>query len=175
MSQKLKTQNSKNPVKLTFSAPDWEKTSKLIEQENNKEGTRIQFRISKKEKVIWEHYIKNNPKYENITDYLLKKGREEISGSELGKSLVEAAIQNVHSSLNPIEQRFVSLTGIKKINKQIRNSVVKSEKHVEEINKLVMDSEIPDDLTPELIVEKMQKNNIENLYLSAILNKMLVK
>jgi len=53
--------------------------------------------------------------------------------------------------------------------------VIKSEKHVEEINKIVMDSEIPVELTHELIVEKIQKNNIENLYLSAILNKMLTK
>ncbi len=178
MSQKLKTQSSKTPVKLTFSGPDWEKTSKLIEQENKKEGTRIQFRISKKEKAIWEHYIKNNPKYVSITDYILKKGREEISNSSLGKLLEKTASQNNRSSLkelNSIEKRFASLAGIKKINKQIRNSVIKSEKHVQEINRVVMESEIPDDFTSELIVEKIQKNNIENLYLSAILNKMLTK
>ena len=178
MTEKLKTQSSKTAVKLTFSGPDWEKTNKLIQQENKKEGTRIQFRISKKEKVIWEHYIKNNLKYENITDYILKKGREEIYDSKLGKLLVETATQKIRTSLkelNPIEQRFSSLTGIKKINKQIRNSVIKSEQHLKEINKVVMNSEIPDDFTPELLIEKIQKNNIENLYLSAILNKMLIK
>ncbi len=97
---------------------------------------------------------------------MLKIGREKISTQ---------AIRNSIESYNPIEQRFTSLTGIKRINKEIRKSVVKSEQHVEEINKVVMNSEIPSEITPELLIEKIQKNNIENLYLSAMLNKMLVK
>ena len=47
----------------------------------------------------------------------------------------------------------------------------KSEKHVKEINKVVMESDIPEDISVDMLIEKLQKNNIENLYLSAIINK----
>ena len=65
--------------------------------------------------------------------------------------------------------------GIKKINKEISNSVLKTEKHVKKINQVVMDSEIPDNLTVEDLIKKIQQNNIENLYLSAIIKKKMQK
>lgn len=150
-----------NKITVTFNESDWKEVNKLLQKEGKKK-TRIQFRIEEHEKTKWEGFIDENPEYESLTELILKSVRKTISPKEISKGL---------KSYNPVEERFLSLWGIKKINKEIRNSVEKSEKHVKEINEIVMDSDIPKDITVDMLIEKLQKNNIENLYLSAIINK----
>jgi len=152
---------SKNKITVSFNQSDWEEVNTLLEKEAKKK-TRIQFRIEGHEKTQWESFVDDNPEYGSMTELILESVRKTVSPKKIRASL---------KPRNPIEERFLSLWGIKKINKEISNSVLKTEKHVQKINQVVMDSEIPEDLTVDMLIQKIQKNNIENLYLSAIIKK----
>ncbi len=152
---------SESKVTVSFKRSDWEEVNTLLEKEAKKKD-RIHFRIEEHEKTQWEEFVDDNPEYESMTDLILKSVRKIVTPKKLRGSL---------KSRNPIEERFLSLWGIKRINKEISNSVLKTEKHVKKINQVVMDSNIPDDLTVDMMIQKIQQNNIENLYLSAIIKK----
>ena len=152
-------------VTVSFNQSDWEQVSTLLEKEAKKKE-RIHFRIEEHEKTLWESFVDDNLEYETLTDLILKSVRKTISPKKLRGHLRPS---------NPIEERFLSLWGIRKINKEISNSVLETEKHVKKINQVVMDSKIPDNLTVQDMIKKIQQNNIENLYLSAIIKKKMQK